>query len=84
MSAIQQQIDSFHQFATEYAESNTSVSIDELFDTWKAQNESSDVAREDLLAVQAAIRDMESGDRGMPARKHLTKVREKYGLRMNE
>ena len=72
----QDQINSFHQFATSQLKSGSALSIDELYDSWRTENSSP----EDNAAVEAAIDDMENGDRGVPIGEHLTQVQEKYNL----
>lgn len=73
----QNQIDSFHQFASKQLTGDGSDrSIDELYDMWRTQT----ATPEDLAAVQAAIDDMASGDRGVPVEEHIRQMRERHKL----
>ena len=74
--STQDQINSFHQFATEQLNSGSAHSIDELYDSWRTQNSTP----EDLAAIQVAIEDMQNGDLGMPLEDHLDQMRAKHKL----
>jgi hypothetical protein len=74
--STQDQINSFHQFALQQLSDGEELSIDELYDTWRTQN----ATPEDLAAVQAAIDDMQNGDRGMPLEEHVGQMREKHKI----
>lgn len=65
--ATQEQIDSFHQFASEHVRNGTADdSLAELFDLWRMQNPTTDELAESVAAVKAALNDMENGDEGRP------------------
>lgn len=67
MKATEELIESFRSFALQrLGREDGDLSIDELYDCWRQENTDDEQAREDLLAVQASLRDMERGERGRP------------------
>jgi hypothetical protein len=61
MPTTEHEIDRFAAFAkAEIGKPNGNRSIEEILDAWRLRNPPSD----DLLAVRAALRDMENGERG--------------------
>jgi len=81
MAVTQEQIDQFHRFASERVSRRGGVaSLEELIDLWRIENPSPDQAREDLLAVKAAVRDMENGERGQPRDEFARQFRARHGL----
>lgn len=65
MPLTQEQIDSFHRFASEQLRNGPAeVTIDELYDLWRARNPAPEELHADVLAVKASLRDMENGDPG--------------------
>lgn len=81
MTMTAEQIDSFHRFATaRLNDGGTDLSMDELYDEWRAQHPSPDELHENVLAVKAAIRDMENGDTGQDADEVIAEIRDELGL----
>ncbi|MDA1018164.1 MAG: hypothetical protein O3A00_27380 [Planctomycetota bacterium] len=79
MTATIQELNNFHQFALQKLASGANdVSLDDLFDMWQIENTSAETREVDLLAVQAAVRDLEGGDRGVPFEEHVRELRDKY------
>jgi hypothetical protein len=71
MSTAEQDINSFANFALQKIESGEqNLSIDELFDQWRAENPSSEQFAEDVAAVQASMQDYRNGERGTIAGEH--------------
>lgn len=63
MAHLLDQIDSFQQFARDQvAAGREPPSLDELYDDWRESHPRDD----DVLAVQASLRDMEQGETGQP------------------
>jgi len=63
VTATLHEIDSFAQFAKDHVvQGGADATIDELFDHWRTQNP----PPKDLLAIKAAIRDIENGETGQP------------------
>jgi hypothetical protein len=83
--ATQEQIDSFHQFATEQIQNGgREKSVDELYDQWRLENLSSEELDENVAAIQGAIDDMKNGDRGRDVDEVIAEVRSKYELPASE
>jgi hypothetical protein len=67
MATIQQELDSFHRFASErVGNGGADLSVEELLDLWRASSPNPKILAEDARAVQAAIRDLEAGEKGRP------------------
>ena len=67
MAVTQEQIDKFHRFASEHvSRCGGALSLEDLIDMWRIENPSPEQTREDILAVKAAVRNMENGERGRP------------------
>lgn len=81
MSVTHEELKRFHQFAEkQLAIGGAELSWEELVEMWQAENSSTERSQEDLLAVRAALRDLDNGDRGIPMDDHLRELHEKYGL----
>ena len=81
MSVTTEQIDSFHRFATNRLKNGSEgLSMDELYDEWRTQHFSPEEIHENVLAVRAAIRDMENGDTGQDADDVIAELRDELGL----
>lgn len=79
--ATQEQIDSFHRFATEQLQNGgKDKSVDELYDQWRFENQSPEEFEENVAAIQGAIDDMNAGDTGRDAEEVIAEVRSKYNL----
>lgn len=62
MPQLQKDIEDFTSFAKNQLSKGATFSIDELYDRWREGHP----AAEDALAVQASLRDMDSGETGRP------------------
>lgn len=63
MATIHQDIESFHQFASEFVRRMESgVTIDDLYEQWRTGR----FGDEDLKAVKASLMDLENGKKGLP------------------
>ena len=81
MPATLEDLKRFHGFATALIESSDDDwSLQELLDQWQLENSDSSRLHDDVLAVKAAIRDLESGDRGMTFEEHLKKLSIEFDL----
>jgi hypothetical protein len=75
------ELDRFHRFAEEkLSNGNGDLTLEDLVEMWSFENPSPERQREDLLAVKAALRDVDNGDRGIPVDEMIQKMRDKYGL----
>ena len=83
--ATQQQIDSFHDFATQHVSNGgAGLSMEQLFDLWQEQQPSAEELTESVAAVKAALRDMENGDTGRPAEDVIAELRNEAGITTTE
>ena len=79
--ATQEQIDSFHRFATEQLRNDgRNKTVDELYDRWRFENQSPEEFEENVTAIQGAIDDMNNGDTGRDADEVIADVRKRYNL----
>lgn len=76
MTVTRTDIDRFHRFAvSKLNDDGNDLSFEEIVDLWLVENTSHEALKNDVLAVKAAIRDMEDGDRGIPIDEHLCELR---------
>ena len=81
MAVTQSDLNQFQAFAkVVIAQSGERLTLDELWDRWRLNCPSEQEAEENVLAVKAAVRDMENGDLGIPVEQHLQEIRKKYNL----
>ncbi|MEO1998918.1 MAG: hypothetical protein ABGZ17_27030 [Planctomycetaceae bacterium] len=79
--ATQEQIDSFHRFATDQLENGgRNKTIDEIYDQWRIENQSPQEFEENVAAIQGAIDDMNGGDMGRDADEVIADARHRYKL----
>jgi len=79
--ATQEQIDSFHRFATDQiANGGCEKTVDELYDQWRFENRSLEEFEENVSAIQAAINDMHHGDVGRNADEVINELRDELEL----
>jgi len=79
--ATQEQIDSFHSFATEQLRTGgKDKTVDQLYDQWRFENPSPEEFEENVAAIQGAIDDMNNGDTGRDADEVIAEVRNRYNL----
>jgi hypothetical protein len=65
LKATEQQIEQFRDFALrQLRNGGADLTVDEVYDLWRAECPSDDEVREDVLAVRASLRDMERGEIG--------------------
>jgi hypothetical protein len=68
MPTTEQDLESFARYAQQRIdEGDADLSIDELFDLWRAENPPDDTHAENVAAVAASIEDFKKGDRGTRA-----------------
>lgn len=75
------ELNRFHRFAEEkLSNGGGDLTLEDLVDMWNLENPPPQQVREDVLAVKAALRDLDNGDRGIPFEDHIRELREKYRL----
>lgn len=79
MAVTQEDLNQFHDFAAErLAAGDGAESLQELLDLWQVENPDPNRMREDGLAVQAALRDLDRGERGVPHDELLRELKARY------
>jgi len=79
MRAVKQDLDHFINYARQQIESSQkNLSIDELFDQWRAQYPSDDQLAENVAAIQASINDFNKGERGTIAGEDSAHLRRRF------
>lgn len=80
MSTAEQEIAAFTNYAMlRIASGECDLTIDQLFDQWRLENPSDAQYAENVAAIQASIRDFQSGERGTIAGEHSAKLRREFG-----
>lgn len=65
MATIEQDLDRFTKYARQQIRTGKGdLSIDELFDQWRAENPSDEQYAENVAAIQASLEDFKNGERG--------------------
>ena len=81
MATAEQDLDRFTSYARQRIESGQrNLSIDELFDQWRAENPSDEQYSENVAAINASIQDFKNGERGTIAGEHSAHLRRKFGV----
>ena len=71
MATVEQDLADFTNYARQRIEAGQpELSIDELFDQWRAEKPSGNQYAENVAAIQASIHDFKNGERGTPAGEH--------------
>ena len=78
MSITLEQIEQFREFAMQRLASDVaSLNMVELAAEWEFRHESQEQLQHDVAAVNASLRDMDSGQTGRPMSEFLTEFRER-------
>jgi hypothetical protein len=81
MSTAEQDLDRFHDYARQRIQAGErGLSIDELFDQWRAENPSDEQYAENVAAIKASIQDFKNGQRGTLAGEDSAQLRREFGL----
>jgi len=79
--ATQQQLESFHRFASEQLQKGVQVlSMGDLVDLWELHNLPAEQMDENVAAIQASLNDMLAGETGRNAAEVLQELREQLNL----
>jgi hypothetical protein len=84
MAVTKHDLDAFHDFAEAKLESRHVDSLHELVDIWESEHTSPQLHAQNVAAVQAAIRDMEAGDKGRPAKNIVEEMRSELARRSTQ
>ena len=81
MAVTPEQIDEFRQFALEKINNgDADLSLEELVDMWRILHPTPQELDENVLAVKAAIRDMEAGETGRPFEEFAREFRQRNNV----
>ena len=81
MSVTLDELNRFHGFAVEKIDAGENDwTLHDLLEQWEIQNPDPARLQADVLAVKAALKDLKSGDRGMPFDDHLGALAVQFGL----
>jgi hypothetical protein len=81
MAITKDDLDSFHTFAEATIASGRAESLHDLVEIWEMSRVTPERRAQDVAAVQAAIRDMQNGDQGRPARQVIEELRAELSQR---
>ncbi len=80
MAVTQDQIDSFHRFASDrIANGGADLSFQEIVSLWKLDNPSDEERAEVIAAINEGVKDIESGNH-RPADEFMDEMRRKYNI----
>ena len=83
VATTKEELERFSQFARQQLSAEgADLSLDELFDRWRAENPSDELYAENVAAVSAAIDDYRNGDRGTAAGEHSDQLRREFGSKV--
>lgn len=74
----------FQQFIAKHVEMGNALSPEEALDLWRAENPRSDAFADDVLALRAALADVDAGNFGVPLEEFEREFRRQHGLASNE
>lgn len=81
MAVTNDDLNAFHDFAAARLASGGAENLHELVDIWEIENTSPELRAQNMAAIQAAIRDMENGDSGRPAKIVIEELRNELANR---
>ena len=81
MTTTEQELASFTSYARQLIDAGQrDLSIDELFDQWRAENPSDEQYADNVAAVRSSIQDFKNGERGTIAGEHSAQLRREFGV----
>jgi len=81
MSITLEQLNQFRDYAEQrLSAGSATLDMVELAAEWQFQHESRDHLKEDILAVKAALRDMDAGETGRPMAEFLKEFEELHQI----
>lgn len=81
MTNREQEIHRFTRFARRRIAAGEKLGdLDELFERWRSENPLGGDRAENVAAINAAIRDFQSGERGVPAGDDSSALRRELGM----
>ena len=81
MATTTQELQSFYQFAERRLRNGGSeLSLDDLYGEWRACNPTPEELQTDVLAVRAALHDLDAGEKGQPIEEFVTEFERRNGI----
>jgi hypothetical protein len=81
MATVANELQSFYHFADErLGISGCNQTLDELYAEWRALNPTPEELEANVLAVRAALRDMDQGEAGRPIDEFAAEFRQRNGI----
>jgi hypothetical protein len=81
MATATQELQSFYQFAEQRLRNGGSdLTLDDLFGEWRACNPMTEELQTNVLAVRAALRDLDAGEKGQPIEEFLAEFERRNGI----
>jgi hypothetical protein len=74
----------FQQFIANQVATGSTISPEEALDLWRQENPLESTFEDDVLALRAALADLDAGDRGIPLAEFEEEIRRRYGLVSDE
>lgn len=68
-------LNAFHQFAAARLSGRGAESLHELVEIWELEHAAPEFRAQNVAAIQAAVRDMQNGDTGRPAKLVIEEMR---------
>ncbi len=79
MPTSTQELQNFQEYATARIQNDgAKLELEDLLDEWKHKNQDTERLHEDILAVKASLRDVESGETGTPVEDVIREIKTKY------
>jgi len=75
MAVTEEYLQAFHRFAQKKLNDEGADNLHELVDSWEVGQVSPEEHAENVVAVQAAVEDMNNGDLGRPADELIQELR---------
>ncbi len=81
MAATTQELQSFYHFAeARLRRGGCEQTLDDLYAEWRACNPTTEELEANVLAVRAALRDMDEGETGRPIEEFADEFRQRNGI----
>jgi hypothetical protein len=83
-TAMSLELAQFQQFIANQVATGSTISPEEALDLWRQENPLQSTFEEDVLALRAALADLDAGERGIPLAEFEKEFRRRYGLASDE
>jgi hypothetical protein len=81
MATTTQELQSFYRYAEQRLHNGGSeLSLQDLFEEWRASNPTPEELHTNVLAVRAALRDLDAGEKGQSIEGFVTEFERRNGI----